>query len=169
MNSTIQLNLALTEDHPYYSEYKSQAEKHNNSINSEPFPNSGFDLYIPCDTETKQFQTSFVDLGIKATMTCQFELNDSSNNGIAYQIYPRSSLSKYPIILANHVGIIDSGYRGNLIAAFRSFQDDFKIEKGNRLVQICHPTLLPFNINIVHPNDLNATTRGSGGFGSTGV
>ena len=162
MNSTIQLNLALTEDHPYYSEYKSQAEKHNNSINSDPFPNSGFDLYIPCDTETKQFQTSFVDLDIKATMT-------SGPNGLAYQIYPRSSLSKYPIMLANHVGIIDSGYRGNLIAAFRSFQDDFKIEKGNRVVQICHPSLLPFYVKIVHPNELNTTTRGSGGFGSTGV
>ena len=69
MNSTIQLNLALTEDHPYYESYIGQAERHNNSINSDPFPNSGFDLYIPCDTETKQFQTSFVDLGIKAIMT----------------------------------------------------------------------------------------------------
>ena len=162
MNSTIQLNLAITEDHPYYESYVGQAERHNNSINSDPFPNSGFDLYIPCDTETKQFQTSFVDLGIKAIMT-------SGSNGLAYQIYPRSSLSKYPIMLANHVGIIDSGYRGNLIAAFRSFQDDFKIEKGNRLVQICHPSLLPFYVKIVHPNELNNTTRGSGGFGSTGV
>ena len=68
----------------------------------------------------------------------------SGCNGLAYQLYPRSSLSKYPIMLANHVGIIDAGYRGNLIAAFRSFQDDFKIEKGIRLVQICHPTLLPY-------------------------
>ena len=55
----------------------------------------------------------------------------SGSNGLAYQIYPRSSLSKYPIMLANHVGIIDSGYRGNLIVAFRSFQDDFKIKEIN--------------------------------------
>lgn len=162
MNSTIQLNLAVTEDHPFYEAYIGQAERHNMSVDSDPFTNSGFDLFIPCNSETKQFQTTFVDLEVKATMT-------SGRNGLAYQLYPRSSISKYPIMLANHVGIIDSGYRGNLIAAFRSFQDDFKIEKGIRLVQICHPSLMPFYVKIIHPNELNNTFRGMGRFGSTGV
>ena len=42
-------------------------------------------------------------------------LNNDKN--IGYYLYPRSSISKTPLILANSVGIIDSGYRGNIKAA----------------------------------------------------
>ena len=162
MKSSITLNLGIENNHPFYEKYKAQVERHNQMVDETRFPNSGFDLFIPENVETKQFQTSFVDLGVKATMV-------TNGQCVAYQLYPRSSMSKYPLMLANHVGIIDSGYRGNLIGAFRSFVDGFVIEKDVRLLQICHPTLLPFYVKLVHPNMLEETERGAGGFGSTGI
>ena len=51
MNSTIQLNLAVTEDHPFYEAYIGQAERHNMSVDNDPLPNSGFDLFIPCNSD----------------------------------------------------------------------------------------------------------------------
>jgi dUTP pyrophosphatase len=72
-------------------------------------------------------------------------------------------------MLANHVGIIDSGYRGNLMGAFRLLgQSEYTVEKHNRLLQICHPSLCPVIVKMVDENELSCTTRGSGGFGSTG-
>jgi dUTP pyrophosphatase len=87
-----------------------------------------------------------------------------------YYMYPRSSLSKTQLRLANSTGIIDAGYRGNLIAAFRNlYADSYTVEKYTRLVQICHPTLCPiFVIFIKNDSDLSNTARGNGGFGSTG-
>ena len=90
-------------------------------------------------------------------------------NGIptAFYMYPRSSISKTPFRLANNVGIIDCGYRGNLGAYFDCFSNSTeKITKGSRLLQICSPNLLPFRVVLV--NSLDETIRGAGGFGSTG-
>ena len=92
-----------------------------------------------------------------------------NNQCLPFQIYPRSSISKTPLLLANHVGIIDSGYRGNLITAFRCLENSYLAEKNTRLVQICLPSLGPFHVKIVNEDDLSNTSRGAGGFGSTGV
>jgi dUTPase len=78
-------------------------------------------------------------------------------------------------MLANHTGIIDSGYRGSLIGAFRwlrSSDDDsrsYLVEQNTRLAQVCHPTLCPVYVVLVNERDLSNTERGAGGFGSTGV
>ena len=78
-------------------------------------------------------------------------------------------------MLANHTGIIDAGYRGSLIGAFRwlrgesTSQEAYVVEKNTRLVQICHPTLCPIYVVMVDENELSSTERGAGGFGSTGV
>ena len=94
---------------------------------------------------------------------------------VGYYLYPRSSTgTKTPLRLSNSVGIIDSGYRGNIIAAFdnrdSSNDGDFKVEKGSRVVQICPPELsYPVLVEIVdNESDLGTTNRGEGGFGSTG-
>jgi dUTP pyrophosphatase len=74
-------------------------------------------------------------------------------------------------MLANHTGIIDAGYRGSLIGAFRNLgQRDYEVESDTRLLQLCHPTLCPIYVEIVQSlHDLGSETeRGSGGFGSTG-
>lgn len=91
---------------------------------------------------------------------------------VGYYLYPRSSTgTKTPLRLANSVGIIDSGYRGDLIAAFDNWQgDDYVVDKGHRVVQLCPPDM-SFPIYVVIVNDLQElgeTSRGTGGFGSTG-
>ena len=71
-------------------------------------------------------------------------------------------------MLVNSVGIIDSGYRGNLMAAFyNTKKESVIINEGDRLVQICLPALSPeFEVQLV--DKLDKTTRGEGGLGSTG-
>lgn len=142
------------------SKYEAQIYDHNYMVQNDEHPNSGFDLFVPKQVNIEPINTFFMKLGIKASIV-------EDNKHIAYQIYPRSSLSKTPLMLANHVGIIDSGYRGELIAAFRNLSNnDYFVEEHVRLVQICHPQLKPFLVRIV--NQLSETSRGEGGFGSTG-
>ena len=75
--------------------------------------------------------------------------------------------SRTPLRLANSVGIIDAGYRGEICAIIDNIKDEpYSIECGTRLFQICSPTLEPIEYDIV--NSLSETTRGVGGFGSTG-
>ena len=69
--------------------------------------------------------------------------------------------------MSNSVGIIDAGYRGNLMAALDNHSDEpYFIEKGTRLFQICSPIFSNINMKVV--DELSETSRGSGGFGSTG-
>jgi dUTP pyrophosphatase len=70
-------------------------------------------------------------------------------------------------MMANSVGIIDAGYRGNIMAKVRNMNltSPVKVNKGDKLFQICAPDLKSIKLNIV--DTLSETTRGSGGFGST--
>ena len=67
------------------------------------------------------------------------------------------------------VGIIDSGYRGNIIGMFDS-NSSYVVNRGDRLLQICAPSLSPIYVVIVDEIDELVMNRegGSGGFGSTG-
>tara|TARA_A100001015_G_scaffold314924_1_gene425543 strand:+ start:3751 stop:4365 length:615 start_codon:yes stop_codon:yes gene_type:complete len=132
---------------------------------------SGLDLFVPEDIEIKCGETVFVDLQIKC------ELLDKENKNISYYLYPRSSISKTPLILANSVGIIDAGYRGNIKAAVKYIPSDddiryndrptYTIKKGTRLFQLCSPDLKELKFKLT--NTLSETSRGEGGFGSTGL
>ena len=101
-----------------------------------------------------------------------------------FYLYPRSSISKTRMRLANSVGIIDAGYRGDLIAAVDTIglfgstdiwhiwkETLSPINKYDRYFQVCAPDLSPFLVHIVmNEADLGQpTARGTGGFGSTGV
>ena len=122
---------------------------------------SGLDLFCPREITVEPGQTVFVDLDIR----CE-ALVDGHN--VSYYMYPRSSLSKTSLRLANSVGIIDEGYRGIVKGVFDNIKDEpYIIQKGQRLLQICSPTLGPIKMNLV--NTLSETSRGEGGFGSTGV
>lgn len=150
--------------------YKTKATEHNFEIINNPYADSGFDLFVPYAVEfNNTLEAKFVDLKIKAEML-YYDINLNTITPSPFQIYPRSSISKTPLMLANHTGIIDAGYRGNLIAAFRNlYADSYHVEKYTRLVQICHPTLCPiFVIFIRNDSELSTTARGNGGFGSTG-
>ena len=143
--------------------YQTHIDQHNENI-KDIYPNAGFDLFIMEDISliNPPEKSTLVNLQIKAEMTFQ-------GKPCGYYIFPRSSISKTPLMLANHTGIIDSGYRGYLMAAFRSFSPSYLLEKHTRIVQICHPSLCKIYVKILeNESDLTDTTRGSGGFGSTG-
>ena len=68
--------------------------------------------------------------------------------------------------MANSVGIIDAGYRGTIMAAVDNTSDEvYTVRPGQRLFQICGPTLEPVSFELT--NTLSETSRGEGGFGST--
>jgi len=151
------------------NEYDVKVTDHNLNFIQKFYMDSGFDLFIPTKTEfTQPFATTMIDLGIKTEMIyCDIETDNLKPS--PYYVYPRSSMSKTPLMLANHTGIIDSGYRGSLIAAFRYLGNaNYTVDPMTRLVQICHPTLCPIFVTFVSLEDLSETERGSGGFGSTG-
>lgn len=122
---------------------------------------AGVDLFVPEDTIISPRSVHFVSHKLKCRML------DSTGKLVAYYLYPRSSISKTPLMLANSVGIVDSMYRGDIIGAFRNLGDkEYVISKGTRLVQICAPNLESVQIKLVDSLDTN-TERGEGGFGST--
>jgi dUTP pyrophosphatase len=140
---------------------------HNKNILSSTHPDSGFDLRVPnSETFNVPFKTHFVNLGLKSSMSYK-------GHDCGFLMYPRSSISKTPLMLANHTGIIDSGYRGPLIAAIRYLPSgeeptSYKIDRDTRIVQICHPSLCPIFVIECEESELTETNRGDGGFGSTG-
>ena len=129
---------------------------------------SGFDLISPSNISNSK-NMIMLDHNIKCAMKYK-------NRFVGYYLYSRSSTPiKTPLRLANNVGIIDSGYRGNIKACFdlnknHELYNDFNIESGNRYVQITPSDIgKPMKIVIVdNIDDLgNNTNRGSVGFGST--
>ena len=91
--------------------------------------------------------------------------------GFVGLVFPRSSIRKYDLNLTNCVGVIDSGYRGELQATFKKTnwlkgENSEKYEIGDRGAQIM---ILAYpQIDFVETNTLSNTDRGDGGFGSTG-
>lgn len=134
---------------------------------------SGFDLFI-ADTFDETAFDGFNPIKIDHQVSCAVYKHTKLNNEVTdiqpsgYYMYPRSSISKTPYRLANSVGIIDSGYRGNLIAKVDLvYNKKHMVNRGDRLFQICSPDLSPFaSVQIV--KKLDSTVRGDGGFGSTG-
>lgn len=131
--------------------------KYQEAINKKT-TDSGFDLFMPDSIILSPGQNALIDLKVK--------LEPLFRGG--YYLYPRSSLGKTPLRLSNSVGIIDNEYRGNLkVWVHNTSNDLFKLKKGERYFQLCHPSLLPMKVMLVEEIDMN-TERGEGGFGSTG-
>jgi len=157
---------------------------------------SGLDLFVPDDIVIKpNSMANTIDMKISCEaldMNClkyvqsvnrllksySEQLDDSKeilNNlseieleksNCSYYLYPRSSISKTPLRMSNSTGIIDAGYRGNIIAKVdNNSNEEYKIEKGTRLFQICAPSLEEIELEVV--DELSDTSRGCGGFGST--
>ena len=93
-----------------------------------------------------------------------FELPD----GTFGAIYPRSGIaSKRGLRPANCVGVIDSDYRGEIKVALHNDSNEVqKVEAGERIAQIILQSYLP--MTFVEVDELNTTSRGTSGFGSTG-
>ena len=89
-------------------------------------------------------------------------------NGFVGLVFPRSSIRKYELALSNSVGVIDSGYRGELQATFKKENglDSLAYKVGDRIAQIMIIPYPPIEFDEVA--ELSDTERGDGGFGSTG-
>ena len=127
---------------------------------------SGLDLFVIDNITVPAKSLGFkIDTGI----SCEAFRDKSKQDGnISYTLYPRSSMgAKTPLRLANSVGIIDAGYRGNIIGIVDNLsEEDFIVEQNTRLFQLCGPILEPVSFQLV--SELSETTRGEGGLGSTG-
>lgn len=121
------------------------------------------------------------DAGMDLTATSVEYTNDyiSYKTGLAFEIpkgyvgllFPRSSNSKKDLLLTNSVGVIDSGYRGEIELRFKgithkSDKETFTFyEKGDRVGQIM---IIPYpQIEFIETDELSDSERGEGGFGST--
>lgn len=161
-------------DEELKKKYINQVNKHNDMINNNRFPDSGFDLMIPYESSgtIEKNHRNKVNYKIIGVMIY-------NNKYLPYYIYPRSSISKTPLQMCNNVGIIDSGYRGNLMSYFSNhntvindnedYSYGYDVIPYSRLTQICDNQLRPFYVKIEENLDFfMESTRGSGGFGSTG-
>lgn len=148
----------------YIKPLNEDAEKYYASHSTFNPGDCGIDLFTTRDVTIKAYETVFIGLGIQ--VECQDEMREGEN--ISYYMYPRSSISKTPLRLANSVGIIDSGYRGEIIAAFdNTSKDTYTVRAGTRLVQLCTPTLSN-KITCKMVSELSSSDRGTRGIGSTG-
>ena len=83
-------------------------------------------------------------------------------------IFPRSSIRNYTLSLANSVGVIDSGYRGEVQVTFNKIPSERPVYY-NQFDKIAQMIILPYpQIALVETEELSQTERGVGGFGSTG-
>ena len=84
-------------------------------------------------------------------------------------IFPRSSISKKDLSLANSVAVIDSGYRGEIKLRFNALKPDWPMkiyEAGDRVGQL---VVVPYpQVQLAEVEELSESDRGEGGFGSSG-
>lgn len=121
---------------------------------------AGLDLYSAADVTIEPGERCLVPTGIAVAIP----------EGYAGFVQPRSGLAiKQGLSLVNTPGLIDSHYRGELkvIAINLDPEEPIVIRRGDKLAQlviqqVCRCTL-------VEVDELDATARGEGGFGSTGV
>ena len=118
---------------------------------------AGMDLTITREIENTSFSVSY-GFGIAMEIP----------KGFVGLVFPRSSVRNQDLILSNCVGVIDSGYRGELQATFKKTNglDSIKYKVGERGAQI---VILPYpQVFMTEVPELSDSERGVGGFGSTG-
>lgn len=119
------------------------------------------------------------DAGLDLTATTIMHETDTHivyGTGLAFEIpdgfvglvFPRSSIRKYGLVMANSVGVIDAGYRGEVQVSFvkADYGGQF-YHVGDRIAQLI---ILPHpQIKLIEATELSETERGSGGHGSSGL
>jgi dUTP pyrophosphatase len=113
-----------------------------------------------------------VDYDDYGNLVCHTGLAMEIPEGHVGLLFPRSSISKTPLSLRNSVGVVDSGYRGEIMLKFdredRVLNPEETIYKvGDRVGQIM---IMPYpKVQFFEAQELSSTERGDGGFGSTGA
>jgi len=117
---------------------------------------AGADLFAYENLEIYPNEQKLVDTGIAIKIP----------QGFAGFVYNRSSQGKKGITIPHSVGVIDSGYRDTIKVLLKNIGDDpYKITAGDRIAQ-----LVIQKVELVQFKDIwNDSTRGTGGFGSTGT
>jgi len=174
--SFMSLQILIEGDTELKRRYSEHVDEHNKKLlDNIEFCDAGFDLITPYSPSNMVGSHQFVGhkvnkLGLN--VKCAARLHSFTADGCysvntGFYMYPRSSISKTCIRLANSVGIIDAGYRGPLIAMVDVvYVEETFINAYDKLFQICAPGLVPIVAEIVD-NLGEKTARGEGGFGST--
>jgi dUTP pyrophosphatase len=121
---------------------------------------SGFDVHAACPGEI------VIAPGDASLVPAGFEL--SIPPGLEAQVRPRSGLAlRHHIGLLNSPGTIDSDYRGEVgVILFNFGRSEYTVRRADRIAQIVFCALAP--VELAPADELDGTTRGSGGFGHTG-
>ena len=120
---------------------------------------AGLDIYSVEEKLLKPGERALIKTGIKIELP----------KGTEAQMRPRSGLAlKHGISLVNSPGTIDEGYRGEIgVIIINHGNEAFKVEKG---MKICQMVVKPvWTVNVEEVSELDETSRGEGGFGSTGI
>lgn len=119
---------------------------------------AGLDLRAAEDRVILAHTSELVGLGVA------FEIP----SGCVGLVFPRSGLGSRGITLRNAVGVIDSGYRGEVKAALWNTTDmELVVHKGDRICQMVVVPYVPCDLEPVE--ELSGSQRGTDGYGSTGV
>ena len=130
---------------------------------------AGFDLYATSIEETQEYIQYNTGIAVEIP------------EGYVGLVFPRSSVTKYDLMLKNCVGVIDASYRGEIKCRFHGTKTigynigtkkeilygDNIYKVGERVAQIVFMELP--KITLIEADELSDTQRGSGGFGSTGT
>lgn len=138
--------------------------------------NAGVDLYCVRDQNVLPgLKAELLDLGVKARMTkrwasCAYGSPVERSDTCHFWLAPRSSIWKSDVRQANSLGVIDRSYRGVLMGAVLSNGTEAtQIKAGTRLFQVLAPDMGWISrVVLRRESELDMTSRGSGGFGSTG-
>lgn len=120
---------------------------------------AGFDLKARRETSVFPQDTEFIPTGVCVEIPV----------GMVGLLFPRSSISKTPLRMANSVGVIDSGFTGEIkVPLYNTSDVEIRdIDKYERIAQLVIVPLADVSLEIV--DELDDTERGEGGFGSTGL
>ena len=117
---------------------------------------AGLDLYAACDALVTG-DTVLIPTGVAVAVP----------DGHVGLVCPRSGLSEYGVTVANAPGVVDSGYRGELMVRLTTTSSTpYVVHRGDRIAQLVVIPVARPTITIV--NTLDNTERGTNGFGSTG-
>lgn len=139
------LKIHMTEDAGYTPAYSHEGD-------------AGLDLRAVEDYTIKAGESAMVRTGLRAEIP----------HGCVGLEFPRSGLGSAGITLRNAVGVVDSGYRGEVMAAiWNTTNEDIKITKGDRVCQMVITPYCPCRIE--EAEELSDSDRGTNGHGSTGL
>jgi dUTP pyrophosphatase len=119
---------------------------------------AGFDLHSIEDYTIQSGERALIKTGLSLALPEGFELQIRPRSGIAY---------KHGITVLNTPGTVDSDYRGEvMVLLINHSNDEFVIQEGERIAQGVINEIIQASFDVV--DQLSETSRGAGGFGSTG-